>query len=98
MTDIFTAKKGPTEIIDFVINYDDLFDDFNPTDQISSSSWEVMRGEVVVDSDRVEGTSDAVARISGGTKYNSLHEIRNTVVCVSGQRYVRSIEIKVAKT
>lgn len=98
MNEIFEAIKGPTEIIDFVINYDDLFDDFDPTDQISSSSWEVMRGEVVIDSDRVDGTADAVARVSGGTKYNSLHEIRNTVNCVSGQRYVRTIQIRVAKT
>ena len=89
----FEAVKGPTEIHDFALNYGVEFAKDDPSDSISTSSWAVTRGEVVIDSDRVEGDR-AIARVSGGTKFHSLHEIQNTVIAASGQRYVRTILIE----
>jgi hypothetical protein len=89
--------KEPAEIKDFSISYALIFADDDPDDQIASSAWVVTLGDIVVDSDRIEGTDKAIARISGGTKYGSFQEAVNTITCISGQKYVRTLRIQIAK-
>lgn len=93
----FKTEKGLEEIIDFSLYYGVEFAKDLPIDQIAVSAWEVTYGSIVIDSDRVVGTDRAIARVSGGEKLYSTHEIRNTVTCVSGQKYVRTIEIEITQ-
>jgi hypothetical protein len=89
--------KTPAEIKDYSISYALIFAEDDPDDQIDTSAWAVTLGDIVVDSNRIDGTDKAVARISGGTKYGSFQEAVNTITCISGQKYVRTVRIQIAK-
>jgi len=93
----FETTKAPNEIIDYSISYAAIFAEDTPIDQISTSAWEVTKGDVVLDSDRIDDTDKAVGRVSGGTKWNSYHEVKNTIVCISGQKYTRTIRIQIKR-
>jgi hypothetical protein len=92
--ELFTAYKRPADVVDFYIDCTDEFALTDPADQIDTVSWAVEMGDVVIDSSRVEGTTQAIARVSGGTKLWSWHSIRATITCVSGQVYTPLIKIQ----
>lgn len=97
MSTVFQGNKRLADVIDFYIDCSDEFALTDPADQISSATWAVERGDVTIDSDRIEGTDQAIARISGGSKLYSWHAIRATITCVSGQVYTPLIEIQIVE-
>jgi hypothetical protein len=86
----FTGYKRPSDIVDFYIDCSDEFALTDPADQIDTATWAVESGDVVIDSYRVEGTDQAIARVSGGTKLW-------TSTCVSGQVYTPLIRIQLVR-
>lgn len=95
--ELFNAAKRPADLVDFYIDCSEEFALDTPTDQISSVSWAVEKGDVAIDSSREEGTDMAIARVSGGTKLYSWHSIRATITCASGQIYTPLIRIQMVK-
>jgi len=95
--DIFESEKRLADVVDFYIDCGIEFALTDPADQINTATWAVERGNVVVDSYRVEGTDQAIARISGGTTLYSWHSVRATITCVSGQVYTPLIRIQLVK-
>lgn len=93
----FTGYKRAADVIDFYIDCSDEFALTDPPDQIDTVGWAVESGDVVIDSSRVEGTDQAIARVSGGTKLYSWHRIRATITCVSGQVYTPLIRIQLVR-
>jgi len=93
--EIFTGYKRVADVIDFYIDCTDEFDLTDPADQIDTVSWAVEFGDVVIDSSRIEGTNQAIARVSGGSRLYSWHGIRATITCVSQQVYTPLIEIQI---
>lgn len=92
--ELFTGYKRPADVIDFYIDCTDEFILTDPADQINTATWAVETGDIKIDSYRIEGTDQAIARVSGGTGVWSWHSIRATITCVSGQVYTPLIEIQ----
>lgn len=96
-TQSFSGEKRIADVVDFYIDCADEFALTDPADQISTAVWAVESGDVVIDSDRIEGTDKAIARVSGGTKLYSWHRIRATITCASGQVYTPLIRIQLVR-
>lgn len=93
----FQSEKRVADVIDYYIDCADEFALTDPPDQINTVTWVVESGDIVVDDDRIEGTDQAIVRISAGTKLYTWHSIRATITCVSGQIYTPLIEIQLVQ-
>ena len=94
----FKTEKGPTEKLDLQLSFATEFAKDDPADVISGVVWAVTGGSVTLTNERIVGTDIAIARVEGGTKLYSWHSVKATVTCVSGQVYVRTIEIQLVRT
>jgi len=95
--EVFTLTKRVGDIVDFYIDCSDEFALTDPPDQINTAVWAVESGTVVIDSSRIEGTDQAIARVSGGDKLFTWHSIRATITCTSGQVYTPLIRIQITR-
>jgi hypothetical protein len=79
-------EKDPGEILDYTRNMAGLLG----SDTITSSSWSVQSGLIVVSHSNT--TTTTTVFISGGTDQNR-YRIKNTVVTSGGRTLVRSLDI-----
>lgn len=91
----FKATKGEYEILDFTINYSELFATSDPTDQIQSSDWRVEGASgLVIDAMAIKLPEKAIVWVSGGGKLGEFHFLVNTVTTVGSRIYERTIEVE----
>lgn len=98
MTDKFKTEKGPLEKLDLLLDFSTEFAKDDPSDVISSVVWSVTRGTVTLANERVVAPDQAIARVEGGVKLYSWHAVKAVVTCVSGQVYVRTIEVQIIRS
>lgn len=92
----FQTEKRLADQVYVQINCAQEFALWDPTDQISTVSWAVERGDVIVNNESHTIDSCKI-RVSGGTKLYSWHAIRATITCASGQVYTPLIEIQLVE-
>lgn len=81
--------KDPDDVLDYKLNWAAWLDG----DTITSSSWSLAAGDVVIDSDE-NTTEQTVAWVSGGTE-GTTGQITNHIVTAAGREKDWSIIFKI---
>jgi hypothetical protein len=82
-------SKDPGEVLDYQIDWSALLDG----DTIDASSFAVLSGSVVVDSDSIDNVTTTVW-LSGGT-LNETCTIENTIETAVGRTFQQSVRLRI---
>jgi len=91
----FKAVKDPDAVLDYRINWEEVLNNNEIPDTITSSSGVVDNG-LVLDSNSFTDTT-STAWVSAGT-LGQLGRLVNTIVTTGGRTHVRTIEVSVKDT
>lgn len=90
---VITAVHAPGSIIDYTLDFTNIFSQTSPVDTVSSVAAVSSGGVVVAGTSNTAST--ATVRISGGTALGSISWVTVTVTGASGQDHIWVLRIQV---